>query len=78
MLIDGEKLLDFIDELIKQAQVNVADYEEFHGDKLADIPRLPPLDAFLYGVASGKLDQLVYIAQLFEALLEAEDARHGD
>ena len=67
MLIDGEKFLIFLDDLLEQAEVNIADYEEFHGDRLAHIPSMAPMDAFLYGVASGKLQQLEYIKQLVEA-----------
>lgn len=71
MLIDGEKLLVFLEELIEQAQLNVWDYEEFHGKtKLANIPAMASIDSFLYGVASGKLQQLEYLKQMVEARIE--------
>jgi hypothetical protein len=70
MIIDGEKFLAFLDDLISKAQVNVFDYEEFYEDRLANIPEMQPTDAFLYGVASGKLDQLDYLRQLVESRME--------
>lgn len=66
MLVKSKKLLEFISTLIEQAQTNVYEYEEFYEDRLADIRRMQPMDAFLYGVASGKLQQLEYIKQLIE------------
>lgn len=72
MWVDHEKYLDFIDGLIDKAKANVSDYEHFHGERLAHIPSMHPMDSFLYGVASGKLDQLVYLRSLFEALEETE------
>lgn len=70
MIIDGDKFLAFLDELIGKAQVNVYDYEEFYQDRLANIPKMQPMDAFLYGVASGKLDQLEYLRTLVETRIE--------
>jgi hypothetical protein len=70
MLIDAEKYLAFLDELVKKAQVNVWEYEEFHEDRLADIPSMNPMDSFLYGVASGKLQQLEYLRDMVEARKE--------
>ena len=67
MLIDAEKYLAFLDELVKKAQVNVWEYEEFHEDRLAHIPSMEPTDSFLYGVASGKLQQLEYLRDMVEA-----------
>ena len=70
MVIDTEKFLAFLDELISKAQINVWEYEEFHEDKLAHIPSMNPLDSFLYGVASGKLDQLEYLRMMVESRME--------
>ena len=70
MLIDGDKFLIFLEELIEQAQANVWDYEEIHGNKLANIPGMDSMDAFLYGVASGKLQQAEYMQQLVETRME--------
>jgi hypothetical protein len=67
VVIDSEKYLIFLEELIEKARVNVLDYEEVYEDHLANIPKLPPLDAFLYGVASGKLQQLEYLRDMVEA-----------
>ena len=53
---ESKTLIEFLDGLIEKAQLNVYDYEEFHTNKLADIRKLDPLDAFLYGIATGKLD----------------------
>ena len=70
MLIDAKKYLDLLDDLIEQAQSNVWEYEEFHENKLANIPAMSSMDAFLYGVASGKLQQLEYLRLQVEARLE--------
>ena len=53
MLIDAEKFLDFLENIIQQTQSNVYEYEDFHGNHLAHIPSMDPMDAFLYGIASG-------------------------
>lgn len=58
MIINGTEFLAFLDQLVDQAQINVWEYEEFHEDRLADIRSMPALDAFLYGIASGKLQVL--------------------
>jgi hypothetical protein len=70
MIIDAEKYLAFLDGLITKAQVNVLEYEEFHEDRLANIPAMDPMDSFLYGVASGKLDQLEYLRMLMETRMQ--------
>lgn len=70
MLIDSDKYLDLLDDLIEQAKINVWEYEEFHEDKLANIPNLNPMDSFLYGIASGKLQQLEYLKQMVESRVE--------
>jgi len=67
MLLESADLVIFLERLKEQAQVNVWDYEDFHEDKLADIRNLQPVDAFLYGVASGKLQQVEYLIQLIES-----------
>jgi hypothetical protein len=53
---EPQTLIEFLDDLIEKAQLNVYDYEEFHTNKLADIRKMDPMDSFLYGVATGKLD----------------------
>jgi hypothetical protein len=67
MLIESDKFLEFLDNLIEQAQANVYDYEEFYEDRIADIRKMQPMDAFLYGVATGKLQQVEYFKQLVES-----------
>ena len=70
VLIDGEKFLILLEEMIEQAQLNIWDYEEFHQDNLANIPAMASMDAFLYGVASGKMQQLEYIKQMVETRMD--------
>lgn len=48
--------LEYIDDLVDKAQANVDDYEHFHDKRLADMRKMDPMDSFLYGVASGKLE----------------------
>jgi hypothetical protein len=50
--------VEYLDDLVEKAQTNIDEYEGFHGNKLADFRKLESFDAFLYGVASGKLDTL--------------------
>ncbi len=64
--------MDYLDELVNKAQLNVYDYEEFHQDKLANIPSMKPIDAFLYGVASGKLEMAKHLRNLIEDLMEKQ------
>ena len=51
-----QTLIEFLDDLVEKAQLNVYEYEEFHQDRLADIRKMDPFDSFLYGIATGKLD----------------------
>lgn len=74
MLIESNKFLEFLEELINQAQLNVYDYEEFYEDRIADMRKMQPMDAFLYGVATGKLQQ----AEYFKQLIEAGEEFHGE
>lgn len=61
--------LEYLDDIVDKAQANVEDYEAFHDKKLADIRNMQPLDAFLYGVASGKLEASRSIRDLIEELM---------
>lgn len=70
MIVDGKKLLFFLEDLANQARSNVLEYEEFHGNNLANIKIMNPMDSFLYGVASGKLQQIQYLQDLIEARME--------
>lgn len=70
VLLNSEKFLAFLESLIDQAQGNVWEYEDFHENRLANIPAMDPMDSFLYGVASGKLQQLEYLKQLVETRME--------
>ena len=64
MIIKGEEFLAFLDQLVDQAQINVWDYEEFHEDRLANIRDMNPMDSFLYGIATGKLQQVEYLRDM--------------
>jgi hypothetical protein len=60
---------EFMDDLVDGCQDNVYQYEEFHEGRLADIRNLQPMDAYLYGVANGKLDMAVALRDLITELL---------
>jgi hypothetical protein len=62
--------LEFMDALVAEDQENVEDYEHFHEDRLADIRKLAPMDAFLYGIATGKLDRSIFIRDLVKELMD--------
>jgi len=70
--IDSNEVLDFLEDLIDEAQDNLKSYEEFDGEKfqLADFRKMGSWDAFLYGVAHGKKDQLEYLKDYIEAKIE--------
>lgn len=73
--VELDDVLDFLDDLLDEAQDNLTSYEEFDGDKfqLADFRKMEPFDAFLYGVANGKRDQLEFIKALVESKVEEID-----
>jgi hypothetical protein len=73
MVIKGEEFLAFLDQLIDQAQINVWEYEEFYEDKLAHIPSMSPIDSFLYGIASGKLQILEDLKTMVEERIKELD-----
>ena len=59
VIIKGTDFLRFLDDALDKMRVNLWEYEEFHGEEhLADMRRMNPMDAFLYGVARGKVDML--------------------
>jgi hypothetical protein len=64
--IDSEKYLDLLDDIHDQAKTNVEEYEGFHQGRLANIRDMDPMDAFLYGIATGKLQQIDYIIDMVE------------
>jgi hypothetical protein len=61
--------LEYLDDLVDKAQVNVSEYESFHDKRLADIRNMAPTDSFLYGVASGKLDAIKNLRDLVTELM---------
>jgi hypothetical protein len=66
---DRKTFTEFLDDLVDACQDNVDQYEEFHQGNLADIRKLEPMDSFLYGLASGKLDMVVSLRDLITELL---------
>lgn len=64
---------EYLDDLVDKAQANVDEYETFHDKRLADIRNMLPLDAFLYGVASGKLETLRNLRDLIIELMDRYD-----
>jgi hypothetical protein len=67
MTIDYEGFLEFINMLLTKAEHNIHTWEEVGVNRMADFRKMDPWDAFLYGVASGKKDQLDYLKTLLEA-----------
>ena len=67
MILDLEGFLEFINMLLVKAEQNIVTWEEVGIDRMTDFRKLDPWDAFLYGVASGKKDQLDYLKMLLEA-----------
>jgi hypothetical protein len=65
---------EFLDNLVDACQDNVDEYEGFYEGHLADIRRLDSMDAFMYGLASGKLDMAISLRDLITELL----VRYGD
>lgn len=66
---DRKTFTEFLDDLVDACQDNVDQYEDFHEGHLADIRKLDAMDAFLYGLASGKLDMALYLRDLVTELL---------
>jgi hypothetical protein len=62
--------VEYLDDLVEKAETNVLDYEHFHGNKLANIPGMNPLDSFLYGIASGKLETLKNMRDLVIEMMD--------
>jgi hypothetical protein len=65
----GQDLLDYLDAMVKKDKENVQEYEGFHRDKLKDVRNLDPMDSFLYGIATGKLDRSISIRDLMKDLI---------
>jgi hypothetical protein len=63
-------LMEFLDDVVEKAQLNVYEYEEFHENKLADFRKWDSKDIFLYGVASGKLDMAKDLRDLIKELMD--------
>lgn len=70
--INLEDVTDFLDDLIEAAQDNLKSYEDFDGEKfqLADFRKMDSWEAFLYGVANGKRDQLEHLKDYVEEKIE--------
>lgn len=70
--VELDDVLDHLDDLIDEAQDNLSTYEEFDGEmfQLADFRKMQPFDAFLYGIANGKKDQLEEIKAYIESAFE--------
>jgi hypothetical protein len=67
--------IEYLDDLARKERENVDEYENFHGNKLADIRSLDPMDSFLYGVASGKLSMAEDLRDLVvEMMLRFENS----
>lgn len=73
LTVRGQDVLDFLNGLIQEATVNVASYEDYDGEKfnLANFRSMEPWDSFLYGIATGKKDQVEYLYTLVEAKLRS-------
>jgi hypothetical protein len=65
--------VEYLDDLVDKAQANVDEYEAFHDKRLADIRNMAPIDSFLYGVASGKLETLRNVRDLIVELMDRYD-----
>lgn len=67
-----DDILDYLDDLIEEAENNLATYENFDPNyfNATNIKNLDAKDAFLYGVANGKRDQLETLRDLVEGYIE--------
>lgn len=70
--IDLDEVLEFLDDLIEAAEDNLKSYEDFDGEifHLANLKNMHSMEAFLYGVANGKKDQLQSLKDYVEAKVE--------
>jgi hypothetical protein len=68
LTVKAEEVLEYLENLIDEASENVATFEYYDGTtfKLADFRKMDPWDAFLYGIATGKKDQLELLYALIQ------------
>lgn len=66
--VKAEEVLEYLEDLIYEAASNVESFEQYDEDvfKLADFRKMDPWDAFLYGIATGKKDQLELLYTLIQ------------
>ena len=65
--------IEYLEEQVDKAEENVQEYETFHDKRLADLRNMNPTDAFLYGVASGKLAMIKDLRDLIIEMMQRYD-----